>query len=95
MRAGFLSVRRTEMEAAETLGMSPAASSCATSILPHIAKTIYPRRSPTSSSDLVLGTSMAAVFGVDELTGRAINIIDRELPLRSRCSSSSPASMSC
>ena len=94
MRAGFISVRRTEMEAAETLGMSPAAA-IRYVILPHIAKTIYPRRSPTSSSVLVLGTSMAAVFGVEELTGTAINISHRELALRSRCSSSWPASMSC
>ena len=42
-------------------------------IVPHIAKTIYP---PLSNFFLilVLGSSMAAVFSIDELTGTAINI---------------------
>ena len=42
-------------------------------ILPHIAKTLY---APLSNFFiwLVLGSSMAAIFGVEELTGRAINI---------------------
>ncbi len=42
-------------------------------IIPHIAKTIYP---PLSNMFLILilGSSMAAVFSVDELTGTAINI---------------------
>ena len=42
-------------------------------ILPHVAKTIYPALA-NFFIILVLGTSMAAVFGVDELTGTAINI---------------------
>ena len=42
-------------------------------IAPHIAKTLF---APLSSFYiwLVLGTSMASIFGVEELTGRAINI---------------------
>ncbi|MEZ5858765.1 MAG: ABC transporter permease subunit [Geminicoccaceae bacterium] len=42
-------------------------------IVPHIAKTLF---APLSSFYiwLVLGTSMASIFGVEELTGRAINI---------------------
>jgi polar amino acid transport system permease protein len=42
-------------------------------ILPHIAKTLF---APLSNFFIwmVLGSSMAAIFGVEELTGRAINI---------------------
>ena len=71
-RAGFLSVRRTEIEAAETLGMTRF-QQIHYVIIPHIAKTIYP---PLSNMFLILilGSSMAAVFSVDELTGTAINI---------------------
>jgi len=71
-RAGFTSVRQTEIEAAEVLGMS-LAQIVRWVIVPHIAKVLY---APLSNFYiwLVLGTSMAAVFGVEELTGRAINI---------------------
>ena len=72
MRAGFISVRRTELEAAETLGFS-LWQQVRFVILPHVAKTIYPALA-NFFIILVLGTSMAAVFGVDELTGTAINI---------------------
>ena len=72
MRAGFVSVRRTELEAAETLGFT-LAQQVRWVILPHVAKTIYPALA-NFFIILVLGTSMAAVFGVDELTGTAINI---------------------
>jgi polar amino acid transport system permease protein len=72
MRAGFVSVRRTELEAAETLGFT-LAQQVRYVILPHVAKTIYPALA-NFFIILVLGTSMAAVFGVDELTGTAINI---------------------
>jgi polar amino acid transport system permease protein len=76
-RAGFLSVRRTEIEAAETLGMSRMQSIYYV-VLPHIAKTIY---GPLSNFFIwgLLGTSMAGVFGVDELTGRAINLSSNNL----------------
>jgi len=71
-RAGFLSVRRSELEAAETLGMS-FLQSVRYVILPHLSKTLYP---PFSNLYIImtLGTSMAAIFGVEELTGRAFNV---------------------
>jgi His/Glu/Gln/Arg/opine family amino acid ABC transporter permease subunit len=72
IRAGVLSVRRTELEAAAALGMGRG-HIVRYVMLPHIAKTIY---APLSSFFiwLVLGSSIAALFGVEELTGRAINI---------------------
>ncbi len=71
-RAGFISVRRTELEAAETLGMT-LPQQLRFVIVPHIAKTIYP---PLANFFilLVLGSSIAAIFTIDELTGVAINI---------------------
>ena len=73
MRAGFISVRRTEMEAAETLGMS-VWQQIRFVIVPHIAKTIYPALANFFVVILVMGTSIGAVVGVDELVGQAINI---------------------
>jgi polar amino acid transport system permease protein len=73
MRAGFISVRRTEMEAAQTLGMS-LWQQIYFVIVPHIAKTIYPALANFFVVILVMGTSIGAVVGVDELTGQAINI---------------------
>lgn len=72
LRAGVISVRQSEMEAAATLGMSPL-QILRYVMLPHIARTIY---APLSNFFvwLVLGSSLAALFGVEELTGRAINI---------------------
>lgn len=72
LRGGILSVRQTELESAEVLGMSHA-QTLRYVILPHIAKTLY---APLSNFFiwLVLGSSIAAIFGVEELTGRAINI---------------------
>jgi polar amino acid transport system permease protein len=60
------------MEAATALGMS-GLQILRFVMLPHIAKTIY---APLSNFFiwLVLGSSLAALFGVEELTGRAINI---------------------
>ncbi|MFO1090819.1 MAG: amino acid ABC transporter permease [Hyphomicrobiales bacterium] len=72
MRAGFLSVRSTEMEAAETLGFSRW-QQIRHVIVPHIAKTIYPAVA-NYAIVLTLGTSMAMIFGVEELTGRAYNL---------------------
>lgn len=76
-RAGFLSVRRTELEAAETLGMSRL-QMLRYVIVPHIARTIYP---PLSSFFiwLVLGSSIGALYGVEELTGRALNVATSNL----------------
>jgi polar amino acid transport system substrate-binding protein len=72
LRAGVISVRRSEMEAAAAMGMQPR-HILVHVMLPHIAKTIY---APLSNFFiwLVLGSSIAALFGVEELTGRAINI---------------------
>lgn len=71
-RAGIISVRQAELDAAETLGMSRF-QIMRYVILPHIAKTIYP---PLSNFFvwLVLGSSIGALYGVEELTGRALNI---------------------
>jgi polar amino acid transport system permease protein len=42
-------------------------------ILPHIIRVLFP---PLSNQYIMmtLGTSMAAIFGVEELTGRAFNV---------------------
>lgn len=71
-RAGFGSVRQTELDAAAVLGMSTW-QSVRYVILPHVVSTLF---APLSNHFIlmVLGTSMAAVFGVEELTGRAYNI---------------------
>jgi len=71
-RAGFQSVHRNEMEAAETLGMS-VLQRVRYVVMPHIARVLFP---PLSNQYILmtLGTSMAAIFGVEELTGRAFNI---------------------
>ena len=70
--AGFASVHRSEIEAAETLGFTRM-QSVRYVIFPHIMKTLFP---PLSNLYILmtLGTSMAAVFGVEELTGRSFNI---------------------
>ncbi|WP_062228516.1 amino acid ABC transporter permease [Aureimonas frigidaquae] len=71
-RAGFESTRRSELEAAEVLGFSRM-QQIRYVILPHVAKVLFP---PLSNHFIImtLGTSMAAVFGVEELTGQALNI---------------------
>ena len=71
-RAGFISVRKSELEAAETMGMS-LLQSVRYVILPHLAKVLYP---PFSNLYIImtLGTSMAAIFGLEELTGRSFNV---------------------
>ena len=71
-RAGFLSVHKAELEAAETLGMSLPQTIWYV-IFPHICKVLFP---PLSNHYIImtLGTSMAAIFGVEELTGRAFNV---------------------
>ena len=71
-RAGFLSVRQSELEAAETLGMN-LLQKVRYVILPHILKVLYPSLSNLYIL-MTLGTSMAAIFGLEELTGRALNI---------------------
>lgn len=71
-RAGFESSRRSELEAAEVLGFSHV-QQIRYVILPHVAQVLFP---PLSNHFIImtLGTSMAAVFGVEELTGQALNI---------------------
>ena len=79
MRAGFISVRRPSSRRRRRW-----ASRCWQQmryvILPHVAKAIYPALA-NFFIVLVLGTSMAAVFGVDELTGHGHQHRDRELSL--------------
>lgn len=71
-RAGFLTVHRTEIEAAETLGMRRWQTIWYV-VVPHTIRTLYP--SLTNQFILItLGTSMGAVFGVQELTGRAFSV---------------------
>lgn len=71
-RAGFRSIRREEIEAAETLGFTRV-QSVRYVILPHICKVLFP---PLSNQFIIITmtTSIAAIFGVEELTGRAYNI---------------------
>lgn len=71
-RAGFMSVHLTELEAAETMGFSRL-QSVRYVIVPHIMKVLFP---PLSNQYILmtLGTSMAAIFGLEELTGRAFNL---------------------
>jgi polar amino acid transport system permease protein len=71
-RAGFMSVRRTELDAAATLGFSRL-QMIRYVVVPHLLKTLY---APLANHYIVmvLGTSIAAIFGVEELTGRALNV---------------------
>lgn len=71
-RAGFESSRRSEIEAAEVLGFSRV-QQIRYVILPHVARVLFP---PLSNHFIImtLGTSMASVFGVEELTGEALNV---------------------
>ena len=73
LRAGFLSVRITELEAGQTMGMS-LIQQVRYVIVPHIAKSIYPALANFFIVVLVMGTSIGALIGVDELTGQAINL---------------------
>lgn len=73
MRAGFLSVRRTELEAGQVLGLS-ILQQVRYIIVPHIAKSIYPAMANFFIVILVMGTSIGSLIGVDELTGQAINL---------------------
>jgi polar amino acid transport system permease protein len=70
-RAGFQSVQRAEVEAAETLGFSRPQIVWHV-VAPHVVKSLYPSLS-NQYIIMTLGTSMAAIFGVEELTGRALN----------------------
>jgi polar amino acid transport system permease protein len=74
-RAGFASLRPAELEAAETLGFSRAQTVWYV-IAPHIVRALYPALS-NHAIIMTLGTSMAAIFGVEELTGRALEANSR------------------
>ncbi|MFH6782002.1 MULTISPECIES: amino acid ABC transporter permease [Methylobacterium] len=71
-RAGFESARRSELEAAAVLGFSRL-QQIRYVVLPHAMRVLLP---PLSSHFIImtLGTSMAAVFGVEELTGEALTL---------------------
>lgn len=71
-RAGFDSVHCLEVEAAEVLGFSRM-QIIRYVILPHVMKVMF---RPLSNQFIVmtLGTSMASMFGVEELTGRTYNL---------------------
>lgn len=71
-RAGFASMPQGELDAAETLGMT-LAQRVRLVILPHVVRTLF---APLSNHFIMmtLGTSMAAIFGVEELTGRAFSV---------------------
>lgn len=70
-RAGFQSLPQAEIEAAETLGFTRL-QTIRHVIAPHIVKALYPSLS-NQYIIMTLGTSMAAIFGVEELTARALN----------------------
>lgn len=71
-RAGFVSIRRQEVDAAEAMGFSRV-QTIRHVIVPHIVKVLYP---PLSNQYIILTmtTSLASIFGVEELTGRTYNI---------------------
>lgn len=74
-RGGIQSVHRAELDAAETLGMSRM-QTLRFVIAPHVIKTTYPALS-NFFIFMMLGTSMASLVGVNELTGRAIEVTSR------------------
>jgi polar amino acid transport system permease protein len=71
-RAGFATVRAAEMEAAVVLGFSRI-QVVRYVIFPHVMQAML---KPLSNQFIVmtLGTSMASIFGVEELTGRTENL---------------------
>jgi len=72
LRAGILSLRSAELEAAEVLGFSRI-QVVRYVMIPHVMKVMFPSLS-NQFIIMTLGTSMASVFGVEELTGRAENL---------------------
>lgn len=72
MRSGLVSVKKAELEAAATLNMNPWQSFRYVT-LPHLAATIYPVLS-NFFIWILLGSSIGGLFGVNELTGKAIDI---------------------
>ncbi len=71
-RAGFASVSPTELEAAEVLGFSRP-QIVRYVIFPHVIRAMFPALS-NQFILMTLGTSMASIFGVEELTARTANL---------------------
>jgi polar amino acid transport system permease protein len=72
LRAGLASVHAPELDAAETLNMNRW-QTLRHVILPHLFRVTMPALT-NQYILMTLGTSMASIFGVEELTGRAFNI---------------------
>lgn len=72
MRAGLASLRRTEMDAAAAMNFSGLQTLWLV-VLPHIVKALYPALSNQFIIQ-VMTTSIASIFAVEELTGRAYNV---------------------
>ncbi len=72
LRAGMLSVRSAELEAADVLGFSRI-QVLRYVMIPHVMKVMFPSLS-NQFIIMTLGTSMASVFGVEELTGRTMSL---------------------
>ncbi len=69
---GFNAVRSEEMDAAETLGLTRLQTLIYV-ILPQVCRSVYPALS-NQYILVTMTTSIAAIFGIEELTGRAYNI---------------------
>ena len=71
-RAGFVSVRKSETDAAEVLGFSRLQVIWYV-VIPHMVRTLY---APLSNFFIlmILGSSISALIGVEDLMGRAINL---------------------
>jgi polar amino acid transport system permease protein len=72
LRGGFAAVRVQELEAAETLGMSRM-QMLRYVILPQVCRAVYPALS-NQYILVTMTTSIASIFGIEELTGRAYNV---------------------
>ncbi len=69
---GFNAVRREELDAAETLGLRPWQILLHV-ILPQVCRSVYPALS-NQYILITMTTSISAIFGIEELTGRAYNV---------------------
>ncbi len=72
LRAGLDSVRVEEVQAAQAMNLSRA-QILRLIVLPHVAKALYPALSNQFIIQ-VMTTSLASVFAVQELTGRAYDV---------------------
>ena len=72
LRGGFNSVRREELDAAETLGMTRL-QILGYVVLPQVCRAVYPALS-NQYILVTMTTSIASIFGIEELTGRAYNV---------------------